>query len=575
MKPNKNQYLYLIALLLLSGTSCNKYLNQAPQTSLTDASFWKTTADLQTGCNYLYYSLPNYGGTPTEDFQSDIAYGGSPNPTSSGTRNAPVSDGSWQNNYILIFNANNILQKSTTVSGVDSVIQKFQGEARFFRAFAYYELVKRYGDVPYTDRIIGVDGDTLLYASRTNRETIIDSIYADLDFAAAHCPQPDVQPTADYGRITATAALAFKSRVALFEGTWDKFHGGGDANKHLQIAATAAKAVIDGHKYSLYTGQADSSYYYEFLYDGGLAGNPPFNPSARPEKNYTYATNKENILLSLYGVSVSSLIRNHAFTSTYFNRSNFCGTRAITDQYLFSDGLPEGKSGYDSTYKATSSLTEFRNRDPRFGMTFLNKTDFVGIGNYFLPTYFYSIRKFCTTGDVGQYGNACFNNYNAIRYAEVLLNYAEATFELSSSIDDADLNLTINALRQRAWGSQFSQSLMLTNAFVASNGLDMRTEIRRERSVELALEGFRYWDLLRWKTAETELPKPLLGPQFFAAENPSLSPPPTVNANGFSVLQSGVGANIRQFDPTRDYLFPIPTQQILLEKGKLTQNPKW
>lgn len=110
----------------------------------------------------------------------------------------------------------------------------------------------------------------------------------------------------------------------------------------------------------------------------------------------------------------------------------------------------------------------------------------------------------------------------------------------------------------------------LTNSFVSANGLDMRTEIRRERKVELAFEGFEYWDLLRWKTAEIELPKAILGPKYFQAEMPLVTNP-VLDANGNIILEA---ASKRGFNVQRGYLWPIPTNEIALNPN-LTQNPGW
>ena len=150
-----------------------------------------------------------------------------------------------------------------------------------------------------------------------------------------------------------------------------------------------------------------------------------------------------------------------------------------------------------------------------------------------------------------------------LRYAEVLLIYAEARFELDSKISDADLDLTINRLRARAGVAK------LTNDLVTTNGLTMREEIRRERRSELAQEGFRYWDLIRWKTAEIELPKPILGIYFFKSE----FPPATVNLtpDNFILVQA---TSFRKFDPARDYLWPLPINEISLNPA-LKQNPGW
>jgi len=162
----------------------------------------------------------------------------------------------------------------------------------------------------------------------------------------------------------------------------------------------------------------------------------------------------------------------------------------------------------------------------------------------------------------------------------VLLINAEATFERNGTISDADLDKSINLLRTRA-----TMPTKLTNAFVSANGLDMRTEIRRERSIELALEGFRYDDLRRWKTAETELSQDIKGIKIVGStwtdpilisgvnKNPykKSSWQSKTDASGFIVVESGTG---RTFDPNKHYLRPLPTKEILLNP-KLEQNPNW
>src|SRR5206468_2204992 len=117
-----------------------------------------------------------------------------------------------------------------------------------------------------------------------------------------------------------------------------------------------------------------------------------------------------------------------------------------------------------------------------------------------------------------------------LRYAEVLLNNIEARFELNGSVTDDELNATLNLVRARA------KMPALTNGFATSNGLDMRTEIRRERRIELAFEGFRYWDLLRWKTAETELPQTITGVKYFPNEQGQLDDP-HLTPDGFVIAQ--------------------------------------
>jgi hypothetical protein len=154
-----------------------------------------------------------------------------------------------------------------------------------------------------------------------------------------------------------------------------------------------------------------------------------------------------------------------------------------------------------------------------------------------------------------------------IRYAEVLLTYAEAKFELNGSISDADLDLSINKLRDRVGMPH------LTNEFVAANGLDMRTEIRRERTVELAMEGFHYDDIIRWKTAEKVLPVDILGAKYVASEWPGTDPS-TLNLTSDSILIVEP-ASKRVFNPQKDYLYPVPLHEITFSHNHVTQNPDW
>jgi hypothetical protein len=163
-------------------------------------------------------------------------------------------------------------------------------------------------------------------------------------------------------------------------------------------------------------------------------------------------------------------------------------------------------------------------------------------------------------------------DFKEFRYGEVLLILAEALYERDGQISDADLTRTIDSLRARVGMPA------LTNGFVATNGLSMLTEIRRERTVELAFEGFRRDDLRRWKTAEQEMPQAIKGVKFVGTEYQQrdstlvVGSDIQVDANGFIVAEAAAS---RQFIVPRHYLDPIPLQQIQLSKGTLTQNPGW
>lgn len=549
--------------------SCQKKLDQLPQTSISDANFWKTTNDLSLACNYLYSYLPALNTSdpsgnpyPYQDEYSEIAYNAfSVNTISDGSRLAPATSNEWSSYYRLIRAANNIIEKSVTVIGDQSDINKYLGEARFFRAWGYFELVKRFGDVPYISKTLSTS-DSLLYSARIPREKVIDSIYADLDFATANCPMPDAQSSSEYGRINSTASTAFKSRVALFEGTWDKFHNEGDASKNLQLAIDASSTVMSSGKHSLFTyaAQLDSSYYYLFQYQ-----------NAASLQNYTYSTNHEIILPRLYGQNQTNNISSHSYVRGSVTDAGIAATREFINMYLYKDGLPVGKSSYDSSLMEISTLTQFKNRDPRMGMTIMNKNQrypsITGIHLY-QPGLNYHTRKYGPINDFTP--NISFLNFMVIRYAEVLLNYAEAKYELNGSISDADLEATINLLRNRATNNNPSLLPPLTNSLVSANGLDMRTEIRRARTIELAFEGFHYWDIIRWKTAETVLPNALLGPKYFPNEMKNV-PSAQYDPNGFVIIED---ASKRRFNAARDYLWSLPTKELGLNE-KLTQNPNW
>lgn len=578
MHLNKND-LFIVAILLAAVTiagGCTKELEQNTKTVITDPVFWKTESDLIGGTNYLYASLPGFDA-PLEDLYSDFSvdvFGASLNTISDGSRVVSSSDlTNWNNIYGYIRAANNVMEKSAGIA--DGPTKTYCiAQARFFRALAYFRLVRTYGDVPYIGRTLTGRDDEALYTPRTDRRAVIDSIYADLDFAAANCPQADELPgttsTAgaagrEYGRITRSAALAFKSRVALNEGSWHKFHGepelqgAKDPAKHFTIAKDAALTVMNEGKHSLYTAGGDVSFQNLFRYPGE-----------------TYANNKENILARLYGKDLTNVIANNGgYMRPSLTDGRNAATRAFVLTALYSDGLPAGKSPLDSNGIETGLLTDYQNRDPRMVQTLFKVGDpyaSISGGNpLYRNTYYYHQQKYWTGQADFLISPNIFLDFIVIRYGEVLLNYAEAVYELDNSISDDDLDKTVNLLRKRATNNDNAKLALLTNAFVTSNGLDMREEIRRERSVELAYEGFRYWDLIRWKTAETELPKPLLERKYFADLDYGGSTAPTM-LNGYVLMQA---ADKRKFDAQKDYLWPIPTGQIGLSNGTLTQNPNW
>ena len=554
---NNNIKTIVFAILLFTG--CKKGLDLIPKDTISDETFWKSASDYKLAANNLYLSLEDFG---TEDTQSDIAYN-VPNSISNGTYQAAETDNNWNSPYIYIRRCNNIIEKAT-LSPIAADVKQFVAEAKFFRAYNYWLLFRLYGGVPLITKMLDVS-DKELFASRATRKETVSLIVKDLTEAADDLPEQKTLSNGDIGRITKGAANSLKARVALFEGTWGKYRGDVNANGYLDIAIEAAGIVMNSSQYSLFTGRGNQSYRYLFIDAGDDAA--------------------ETILDRRYQRDISGTWFPYAIGS-----GDYLPTKKLADMYLCIDGLPITQSPLFQGYNTSSS--EFQNRDPRMTMTMLIPGTLASQIWYVNPVAswpFYPQRnantgyttyKFMSEDD---YANAIAGNYSfdchIIRYAEVLLIYAEATFERNGNISDPDLNKSINVIRERA------NMKAMTNAFVIANGLDMKQEIRRERTIELALEGFRYDDLRRWKIAEIELPQAIKGVKIVgsnwtnsviiegANRNPygGASWQNNTDSEGFIVVEGAAG---RSFDPGKHYLRPLPTKEIFINPD-LQQNLGW
>jgi hypothetical protein len=533
--------LIVIALIVIG--ACKNLDDIKPESSLTDDGYWNSTNDLRDASNYFYTFLPVIQSNNNAGW-SDDGYNNST--ISDGSRTVPTTTADWTENYRLIRACNKLLENSGRVTGDGVLINRYNGEARFFRAWAYFNMVQRFGDIPLILRTFDIN-DELNSASRTPREQVLDAIYADLDYAIANMFKASQFTAAEYGRAGNGAALALKARVALFAGTFNKYHGTGDANKHLALAVNASETLMNSGQHDLFTyaSKPDSSYYFLFRYEGEGPAN------------------KENLLIRFYGNSVTSVVATHNYTAEMNIGSGPNPTQALVDAYLYNDGLPKEKSAFYQP--PVNTLTEFENRDPRFGMTVFNQNHIYYTSRYSVGHNFRS-RKYFIYHPVETGAKQSFIDNIVIRYGEVLITFAEAKYELTGSISDQDLDRSVNLLRTRA-----RMPVKLSNALVTANGLNM-DEIRRERRVELAVEqDFRYWDLIRWKTAETELPKQVLMRKLFQAEMPAVTDPSVISPDGFLIAQKAVN---RKFNPLRDYLWPLPTKEIGLNPN-LIQNPNW
>jgi hypothetical protein len=530
----------LSAALLVGAAACD--VNRVPETNITDDTFWRTESDLKTASNFLYTFLPGFNN---DDVLSDDAFGLAANSISDGSQLPPATSGAYETPYALIRAANNIIEKGTRAAPAigANIVDRYLAEAYFFRAWGYFSLVQRYGNVPLILTPL-TETSPELYAPASDRSEILKQVYQDLDFAIGKLPTPTALGNADYGRISNTAAMAFKARVALFEGTRAKFHNYGNPSEHLALALAAAKAVIDSKQHDLFGN-------YFNLWQMAGEGRQ----------------NRENIIVRQYGVSTTDRVSTHGYYRGTLENGNMNPTRSLADAYLMKDGLPIEKSPLYQ--KPTTTLEVFKDRDTRMGDTFMKRGDpmmttkpVFDVANLVFNKTGYMFRKTANIDDWNT--QASLIDRPVLRYAEVLLTYAEAKYELEGALPDADLDLTINRLRQRGGVAP------LTNAFAEANGLDQREEIRRERRVELAQEGFRYWDLIRWKTAETELPKPVLGNYFFRDEF-GTAVKVNLTPDNYILVQD---ASFRRFRADRDYLWPIPINELALNPS-LNQNPNW
>lgn len=560
-----------IAAAALFASAC---MDLSPKAQLSDAQVWSSPANYSLFANQFYGWTRDFQGSDYmcswtdgvhSDTRSDLVATPNLNVYSAGSNSIPSTDGNYGTLYKRIYYTN-LLLKNAAEFEPKADIAIPMGEAYFFRAYFYFELVQIFGDVIYTDTPLDMDSEKL-YGKRNDRLEVIRHCVDDLKKAVELLPE---MPTED-GRVAKGAANAFLSRVALYEGSWQKFHNNNAsaANELFATAAAAAKAVIDSKAYSLFYSDAlggKDSYRYMFILE---------NTDCNPAK-LTKADNKEYIFSHRHDEATKKIGTNITHGA---QNSGVYVTRKLADMYRCQDGLPIAKSPKFQGY--TGQNTEFADRDNRMNATLLRHGQ----------KYWNNDGKWRTTWTAADEEDALtcdrrsqsgyINNkwaterkvddtnegydYPVIRYAEVLLNYAEAVYEQGESISDADLDLSLNLVRQRS----NPDMVKLSNSLVSANGLSMREEIRAERTVELALEGFRVDDLKRWKTAETEMPQNLRGipmTGWFATNWTNQTRP--LDADGSIILYDG------RVWAEKNYLYPIPSDELQLNP-ELGQNKGW
>jgi hypothetical protein len=556
-------------------------MNLDPKDSLGDNLVWNKAENFQLFANQFYGWTRDLGnGTDYQnglsdgvhsDYRSDLICTSSVNTYSKGTNAIPEKDGNFTSIYKRIYYTNLLLKNAESFGNLNAIAVPM-GEAYFFRAYLHFELVQIYGDAQILTEPLDID-NSQLYGARDNRSDVIDLCISDLQDAIDLLPET----AKEEGRLCKDAAYAMLSRVALYEGTWQKFHNNNTqrATALLTIAKNAAKQVMDRHNYSLFynpglvnagINNINQSYRYMFILED--VQDNPLGLMKKDNTEYIFSHRHRNTDKMILNVTHAML-------------GNVCYvTRKMANMYLCQDGLPVEKSPLFQGY--TQATSEFQNRDARMDNTMLwhgepnwnndskwrtSWTD-ADLENSLTANARsnsgYQTQKWAVECEVADYYESM--DYPVIRYAEVLLNYAEAAYELNESITDTDLDLSLNPVRQRVNPNMPK----LSNSFVSANGLNMREEIRRERTVELFLEGFRIDDLKRWKTAETEMPQDQLGVKITGTwyESNWTGQSRALNSDGCIVMYNG------RTWAQKNYLYPLPQDQRQLNP-QLGQNPGW
>ena len=592
----KNIILYSFIALLSGTAGCSDMLDEYPLDAISPETYYNNADELRSATNQFYGMFPGAASGYTES--ADVVCIFNLPAEVQGIRTVPTSGGGWNWEYLRAVNF--YLSHSVRCDDVDAR-EHFDGIARFFRAYFYFEKVKRFGEVPWFDRELS-STDPELFRPRDSRDFIMDKILDDLTYAINN-----ISDKKDLYNVTHWTALALKSRICLFEGTFRKYHGIPGYEKFLNECAAASKLFIDNAPYVIYQ-----------------TGAQPY----RDLFSSMNAIEEEVILARDYDRSQNVMHEANANTlSPTYGRPGM--NKKIVNSYLMTNG---DRFTDQPGYETMQYYDEMQNRDPRLTQTVVGpgymriNSDAVSSPNFGASTTGYQIIKWVTdaSGD-GYMGSS--NDYILFRAAEVYLNYAEAKAELGTLTQD-DLKISIKKIRDRVGMPNIDMDAANANPDpylcapetgyrnVTGPNKGVILEIRRERTIELLLEGFRYYDIIRWKEGKV-FEQPYKGMYFpgltqgsgdnrydvfdmndgtvgdkekvdiciYTGKKPSVK-----NIRKFYklgdefVLTDGDKGNIichdiekepRQWREDRDYLYPIPTQERLLSNGTLSQNPNW
>ncbi|MDF2192813.1 RagB/SusD family nutrient uptake outer membrane protein [Paraflavitalea sp. CAU 1676] len=561
------------ALMAVSCTKTDDFLTKLPLDQLTDQTYWTSESNVRT---FTWGFYPTYFTGYASGF--DLSWGGyfsgeslnddfAPTTPTPFTKTVPSTGGGWS--FTNIRKANLFIERVKGVPMAEEAVKNWVGIGRFFRALEYSSKVRTFGDYPWYGSVITSENDTVaLYKQRDPRELVMDSVLLDFKYAAENVRDAD-GATGPKGLIVNKAVvLAFMSRVFLFEGTWQKYQKGNTtkANEYLEAAKWAANEVMTKYTYTL-----------------GADYRKLFN-------SLDLSTNNEMIMYRRYEAGTNLLT--HSLHS-YVNKEAQTGaSRNLVETYLAKDGLPIAVS---PLYKGDKTIANvMADRDPRLNATIVPALRLNGIASNYSTSGYSTLKFFNDDIKDAADGNSNTNTTDApiIRFGEVLMNYAEACAELGT-LTQADLDKSINKLRKRTGINIPNLEVQGGLPAVAGVAYDdpnrdplvpaMIWEIRRERRVELAMEGFRNNDLRRWKKlayTDTKTNVTINRGAWVKKSDYAGTLSVTIEggaAEGYLVPSSKAELE-RPFVSDKVYLSPLPLDQIKLYKDRgieLKQNPGW
>lgn len=493
----KNNIIALILSASVLVVSCD--LAEQPKAKAGRDMIFGSETGLLTYTNGFYEYLPDYDNAHKQNITMDNA---AKNATGTYEVGAYTTNTSTSWSWSSIRNVNYFLKYNTSSNVSEPIRNNYSGIARLFRAYLYFNKLVQYGAVPWIDIPLEPDSPEL-YKTQDSRDVIISKMIEDLDFAAQNITEDKITPNSN--RVNRWTALFFKSRVCLFEASFRKYHATGSkfgkeylkdckisAEELYRQAADAAQEIIEKGPYRLYTGtpyaNGRGSYRELFISDNAVS---------------------QEVMLSLALDPVLQL----GEANWYYNSSTYgphlCMTHAFAKTYLNLDGTPYNDKKGD-TYKTFAEETS--GRDYRLNQT-IRGADYTckDKEGVFVPTPAnmtghsltgYQFTKYVMDDISFDGGRTNYNDVPIARYAEVLLNYAEAKAELGT-LTDADWEKTIGALRGRAGiTGGLDKKPTTADPYMMSiyTGVTdpVILEVRREREIELILEGLRLNDLKRW-----------------------------------------------------------------------------